>query len=516
MLLRDLPILVLDVQTTGATPALGRVLELGLGIGDEASSFILQGVEDERIARRILALTGIAPEELAAGISEVEAFAKLRLATESLATPVAVAHVSTFESRFLDVFWEKHAGAPAPWLWLCTHQIARRLHPNMPSRSLRALAGFYGFRIGMERRALHHVEATTRLWLALVEDLEQTAGIATLDALRAWLAIKAPPRGRQRIFMMDRAARLALPAAPGVYRFLARDGAVLYVGKATSLRDRVNSYFRNRKGHGAAKNELLAQVKDVDVTPCATPLEAALLECDEIKRLDPPYNVLLRAGARRVGYFDRDLVPTLDDAPFGAAHFGPFPSPYALLPLTWLAGACAGAATELSSLLRNTVGPVRILPAAVVGGLSDTAVRFDLPHDASPRDWLARAIVAARKEAVHAAEVDLATQEDEILAPDARDDDRELSAEELAESLGEMVVGVGRAYLRSRRVKRLLQSTITFDGRLLHEARHDLASRPVDIAAYDRVRVLATELDRLGRRPELVISWIDVAARTSC
>ncbi|MFX6149426.1 nucleotide excision repair endonuclease, partial [Acinetobacter baumannii] len=76
---------------------------------------------------------------------------------------------------------------------------------------------------------------------------------------------------------------LQLPDRPGIYRMLAQDGRVLYVGKATSLRSRVNSYFHG-KTQGKRKREMIAQVWDIQVTECGSALEAALLENEEIKR----------------------------------------------------------------------------------------------------------------------------------------------------------------------------------------------------------------------------------------
>jgi excinuclease UvrABC nuclease subunit len=74
---------------------------------------------------------------------------------------------------------------------------------------------------------------------------------------------------------------------------LRTDDSVLYVGKAASLHHRVNSYFRKQNGVPERSLEMLSQARAIsfDVTP--SPLEAALLEPDEIKRHRPPYNVAL-------------------------------------------------------------------------------------------------------------------------------------------------------------------------------------------------------------------------------
>ena len=74
---------------------------------------------------------------------------------------------------------------------------------------------------------------------------------------------------------------------------LGRDGAILYVGKARHLKDRVSSYFR-----GGARSDrtqvMLEQVQRVEVTVTASEIEALLLEQNLIKRHRPRYNVLLK------------------------------------------------------------------------------------------------------------------------------------------------------------------------------------------------------------------------------
>ena len=85
----------------------------------------------------------------------------------------------------------------------------------------------------------------------------------------------------------------SLPAKPGVYRMLAGDETILYVGKARHLKNRVTSYFRGR-AHSEKTQVLLTQVARIEVTVTASETEALLLEFNLIKRHRPRYNVLLK------------------------------------------------------------------------------------------------------------------------------------------------------------------------------------------------------------------------------
>ena len=86
----------------------------------------------------------------------------------------------------------------------------------------------------------------------------------------------------------------ALPDWPGVYIFLAAAGAVLYIGKALSLRKRVQTYFSDRELHADRIAAMVAQVVDLEFILTETELEALILESNLIKERRPKYNIVLK------------------------------------------------------------------------------------------------------------------------------------------------------------------------------------------------------------------------------
>ncbi|MEQ1863239.1 MAG: excinuclease ABC subunit UvrC [Micropepsaceae bacterium] len=84
-----------------------------------------------------------------------------------------------------------------------------------------------------------------------------------------------------------------LPNAPGVYRMISADGDVLYVGKAASLKKRVQAYTKPFD-QPARIARMIANTASMEFVQTASEVEALLLEANLIKRLKPRYNILMR------------------------------------------------------------------------------------------------------------------------------------------------------------------------------------------------------------------------------
>ena len=123
-----------------------------------------------------------------------------------------------------------------------------------------------------------------------------------------------------------------LPTKPGVYTFFDAKGDVLYVGKATSLKSRVSSYFTKSSGLSPAKKILVSRIVRLETIVTSSELEALMLETTRIKSLHPPFNIVMRDDknflyikvALREDYPSVTTVRRLTKD--GSRYFGPYVS----------------------------------------------------------------------------------------------------------------------------------------------------------------------------------------------
>jgi DNA polymerase-3 subunit epsilon len=337
--LSQLEVLVVDFQATAAAPH-GHLLEMGWARAGatttDAHVRLIALPNGERIPPAVARLTGISERMAQDGVDARVAWRELSNEAATLARQPAptVIHFARFEQPFLRAL----AGGAPPLDVVCTHDIARRLLPDLPRCGVRALTGYFGRGVGALRRSADHVEATAFVWRELVRLLHDE-GISTWTALLEWLAADRVRRQRgRRVWPMPRDVRLSLPDAPGIYRMLRTSGDVLYVGKAASLRHRVNSYFRKQNGMPERTLEMLSQARRISYDETPSALEAALFETDEIKQRRPPYNVALTIENRGLWFASPDLS-TRSVRPSSQCPLGPFPSVGMLDEFNALAGA---------------------------------------------------------------------------------------------------------------------------------------------------------------------------------
>jgi len=534
--LAGLSVLVLDAQATAADPGRGALLEIGWArfAAAEARELAPEQVTAHLVApppgavmpRGVARVTGLSPGEWARGMASGPVWEQLLCAARGVASlpgPVPVViHFARFEEPYLRALHVRHGAGVFPFDLVCTHAIARRLLPALPRRTLRALAGYFGAGVPPRRRSAFHVIATALVWRHLVAMLGEREGITRLDELGDWLA--RPALRAPRSFPLARERRLALPDRPGVYRLLRAGGAVLYVGKAASLRQRVSGHFHAHAGQGERALEMLSQVRDVSWCVSQTALEAALLEADEIKRLAPPFNIALAPAGRSVWFARADLSDP-QPQPDPEHGTGPFVSPAPLEALAALRTLLADGELRPASLpVRARV--VAVEPEYAPGPECFAAglVRFRREHggDATTRGALrlGARLWARRRSAVFTPGPDEGAGHASERPRRPRWDE-----ERVAQALEDTVLRAAHAARRARWLVRLSECALAFTAvddsealRLLVfqggalVARADVErgtplpvppghARPAaerraafDLASFDRLRVLTSEL----------------------
>ncbi|HEY7472213.1 MAG TPA: exonuclease domain-containing protein [Gemmatimonadota bacterium] len=171
--IREIPFVVVDVETTGGRPPGDRVTEIGAvrvragRVEAEWSSLVNPG---RPIPSFVSRLTGIRDATVAAA-PPFAAVADSFL--EFLGGAVFVAHNARFDWRFVNAELLRSSGGLLTNARLCTVRLARRLLPHVRRRNLDALAWLFGVEIPGRHRALPDARATARILFALLAVAEE-------------------------------------------------------------------------------------------------------------------------------------------------------------------------------------------------------------------------------------------------------------------------------------------------------------------------------------------------------
>ncbi|MCL6099867.1 MAG: exonuclease domain-containing protein, partial [Bacteroidetes bacterium] len=234
---------VFDFETTGTSARNDKVIEIGIvkvrkgKVTETFSSFINPG---RPVPFFITQMTGITNSDVQDAPYFDEVYYKIK---EFIGDSILTAHNLSFDHSFL-----KHECANYELEFpkneaICTLRLARRLYPQLPSKSLGNLVKQLRIRHRDVHRGLGDASATAKILVRMFKLLREEHGVHTVTDLINFQRITFSPAPFTMIKkkLIDDLAKV--PSDPGVYFFKNAKGEIIYIGKAKSLRERLRSYF---------------------------------------------------------------------------------------------------------------------------------------------------------------------------------------------------------------------------------------------------------------------------------
>lgn len=319
----DVTFCVLDLETTGGTPATCEITEIGAVKyrgGDLLGTF--QTLVDPGLAipPSITILTGITQAMV---IDAPDIATALPWFLEFIGDSVIVGHNVRFDLSFLNAAAIRLGYGRLPNQSTDTAGLARRLvRTEVRNLRLQSLAAHFRSPTVPNHRALEDARATAHVFHALLERAG-SLGVTNLDDLLQL------PTARGSAHYAKIGLTESLPRRPGVYIFKDRNGVPIYIGKASNLRARVRQYFYGDTRRSVSY--ILKELDSIDHRVCETVLEAEITEVRLIHAHRPRHN--RRSRPPKTAHFVKltdEEFPRLSVVrtirPDALAYLGPFRS----------------------------------------------------------------------------------------------------------------------------------------------------------------------------------------------
>ncbi|MBX2976508.1 MAG: GIY-YIG nuclease family protein [Ignavibacteriaceae bacterium] len=283
---------VLDVETTGINSSLNNIIEIGIikvqnnVVIDQFSSFINPG---RAIPIFITNLTGITDDDVYdAPFFEDVAFD----ISEFLQDSIVVGHNLPFDMGFIKREMRLAGIQNFQPLQLCTLKLARRIFPQLKSKSLGNVAHHLAIKLEDAHRATGDAEATAKILYKIIDAIKNETSINNVKELIEYQFSPSTGMKRPKLSKKMNSDLAVVPNNPGIYYFLNAKGDVIYVGKAKSLRERIRSYLTDSTQRKSKK--ILDKASRIKTETTNSELTALLTEAEMIKALKPKFNKLLK------------------------------------------------------------------------------------------------------------------------------------------------------------------------------------------------------------------------------
>ena len=282
---------IIDIETTGVSKHRGKITEIaiykhdGKKVVDEFVSLINP---ETSIPFDISRLTGITNQMVQNAPKFYEVAKDVISITEDC---VFVAHNVNFDYGFIEEEFDR-LGYDFQRKKMCTVKQSRVLLPGHRSYSLGKLCRDLNIILDGRHRAAGDAKATVKLF-------------ELLYAKDPKFGLKLKPEIQLSKYLhpeLDVEKVLSIPKKIGIYYLYNAKKEVIYVGKSTNLRTRLNNHLRQPKTQKAIK--MHAEVADISYEITGSEIVALLKESQEIKNLKPKYNVALRRSSFPFGIIE--------------------------------------------------------------------------------------------------------------------------------------------------------------------------------------------------------------------
>jgi DNA polymerase-3 subunit epsilon len=272
---------VLDIETTGGKYNEEGITEIAIHKydGHEVVDTFISLINPEKpIQPFVVKLTGINDKMLRTAPKFHEVAKRIVEITENT---TIIAHNAQFDYRILRTEFRR-LGYNFERKTLCTVELSQKLLPEAESYSLGKLVRSLGIAVSDRHRANGDALATLKLFkLLLAKDVEKSI-IKTV--------VRAETLGELSTRKLDIVD--ALPSETGVFYMHNKDGEIIFLGKSSNIKKRVNQYF-TKSGDRARK--LQKETKKVTFEKTGSELLALLKENEELKRNKPKFNAKVKS-----------------------------------------------------------------------------------------------------------------------------------------------------------------------------------------------------------------------------
>ncbi len=283
---------VFDVETTGLSPYKNKIIEIAivkvsnLKIVDKYDTFINPG---RQIPFFITNLTGINDDDVYDAPFFDEAADEI---VNFIGDDILIAHNLAFDQSFLKTELKNCDREKINNPGVCTVKLARRLYPDLRSKSLSSVSSHLRLKNKDAHRAFGDAEVTAKVLIKMLKALKEKHELESVEELISFQHFPSQKTDKLKLSKKLSEDIVSLPDAPGNYYFLNAKNEIIYIGKAKSLKNRVKSYFSSNATRKAKK--IVKQASRLKIEITNTELTALLSEAESIKIKNPKHNTQLK------------------------------------------------------------------------------------------------------------------------------------------------------------------------------------------------------------------------------